>query len=388
MADGQSIKKSAQIRWQDWVRLNDWPRSKGPSVLRVVDAFSGCGGMSLGAWEGARRVNSKVEIALAIDSNKAALGVLSNNFSAASAAAICGDIREFIPGCPGDPVPSSLRALVNRVGEVDLFLAGPPCQGHSDLNNRSRRVDPRNELYISAIRSVSVFKPKVAIIENVPAVIHDRARHVHNAAKILGNLGYEVFQTVVTMTDFGVPQSRKRHVTIASRIHSRQSLIMSVAPLSSPAIAISEYLNDIVDEENLGRGIFFSVARTSEQNRKRMTWLFENDEYDLPDRLRPPCHRDRAHTYRSMYGRLNWNRPAQTITSGFGSMGQGRFVHPLRPRTLTCHEAARIQGFPDFFSFESVKSLTALRDMIGNAVPPQFCAAVVQRLFPRESGSP
>ena len=82
-----------------------------------------------------------------------------------------------------------------------------------------------------------------------------------------------------------------------------------------------------------------------------------------------------------MYGRMYWERPAQTITSGFGSMGQGRFVHPLRPRVLTPHEAARLQGFPDFFSFSMVNKLTALRKMIGNAVPPRIVAIVVDSLI-------
>jgi DNA (cytosine-5)-methyltransferase 1 len=70
-----------------------------------------------------------------------------------------------------------------------------------------------------------------------------------------------------------------------------------------------------------------------------------------------------------MYGRLKYDEPAQTITSGFGSPGQGRFIHPTRCRTLTPHEASRLQFFPDSFDFSSVKLRTALANMIGNAVP-------------------
>ena len=81
-----------------------------------------------------------------------------------------------------------------------------------------------------------------------------------------------------------------------------------------------------------------------------------------------------------MYGRMYWDRLAQTITSGFGSMGQGRFVHPRRRRTITAHEAARLQGFPDFFDFTSVNKITALREMIGNAVPPMFAEAVGRQI--------
>jgi DNA (cytosine-5)-methyltransferase 1 len=82
-----------------------------------------------------------------------------------------------------------------------------------------------------------------------------------------------------------------------------------------------------------------------------------------------------------MYGRLHWEEPSQTITSGFGSMGQGRYVHPSEKRTITPHEAARIQGFPDFFSFESVKSRGELHTMIANAVPPKIMATITNELI-------
>ncbi|MBL0121659.1 MAG: DNA cytosine methyltransferase [Betaproteobacteria bacterium] len=116
--------------------------------------------------------------------------------------------------------------------------------------------------------------------------------------------------------------------------------------------------------------------------RLRIDYLFKNALYELPNSHRPPCHQNDNHSYKSMYGRLREDQPAQTITSGFGSMGQGRFVHPTRRRTITAHEAARIQGFPDFFSFEGIERVTALREMIGNAVPPPLAMAIVFGLLP------
>ncbi len=91
--------------------------------------------------------------------------------------------------------------------------------------------------------------------------------------------------------------------------------------------------------------------------------------HDLPDRLHPACHRLKEHSYHSVYGRLFWDKPAQTITSGFGCMGQGRYVHPKEPRTITPHEAARLQFIPDFFQFGSDVPRTVLAEMIANAVP-------------------
>jgi DNA (cytosine-5)-methyltransferase 1 len=83
-----------------------------------------------------------------------------------------------------------------------------------------------------------------------------------------------------------------------------------------------------------------------------------------------------------MYGRLRWNMPAQTITTGFGSMGQGRYIHPSQQRTLTPHEAARLQTFPDFFDFDAVKSRGSWARMIGNAVPPLVVLQFAARLLP------
>ncbi len=117
------------------------------------------------------------------------------------------------------------------------------------------------------------------------------------------------------------------------------------------------------------------------KNVERMQFLLDNGTYDLPNALRPTCQQG-SHSYKSMYGRLRWNEPAQTITSGFGSIGQGRYMHPDRTRALTAHEAARIQGFPDYFDFSACPTRSALATMIGNAVPPQLGAAVLTATYP------
>ena len=111
-----------------------------------------------------------------------------------------------------------------------------------------------------------------------------------------------------------------------------------------------------------------------------MKWLIENDRYNLPNQMRPKCHHD-DHTYLSMYGRLDWDEPAQTITTGFGSMGQGRYVHPSRPRTITPHEAARLQTFPDFFDFGEDTTRKTWAHVIGNAVPPLLGVHIGQPLL-------
>ena len=139
-----------------------------------------------------------------------------------------------------------------------------------------------------------------------------------------------------------------------------------------------EPIEDLLEHE--GETAFDTASLPTPTNRRRMEWLFERREFDLPNYMRPDCHSN-GHSYPSMYGRLRWESPAQTITSGFGSMGQGRYVHPLRPRTLTPHEAARIQFLPDFLRLNEIPTRTALARAIGNAAPPRLTITLVEALL-------
>ena len=156
------------------------------------------------------------------------------------------------------------------------------------------------------------------------------------------------------------------------------SVLDSVAKTDLQPRTVRSAIHDLLNTDSERR--FDTASNASPENRNRIAWLLENDAFDLPNRMRPQCHAS-GHSYKSMYGRLQWDRPAQTITTGFGSMGQGRFVHPARQRMITPHEAARIQGLPDFYDFSSVNKRTAIQAMIGNAVPPQFAIAISRSIM-------
>jgi DNA (cytosine-5)-methyltransferase 1 len=185
---------------------------------------------------------------------------------------------------------------------------------------------------------------------------------------MLEELGYEVDSGIVDASRLGVAQRRRRSITIAS---------LKIAPCVEEAVASLE-----VKERSLAWAIadLLDVPRThlmdqppqpNDLTKARIDYLFDNDLFDLPDSERPDCHRLKPHSYISVYGRMHWDRPAQTLTTGFGVMGRGRFVHPSQRRTITPHEAARVQFFPDFFDF-GLGPRTLIHKVIGNAVPPKL----------------
>jgi DNA (cytosine-5)-methyltransferase 1 len=356
-------------------------------AVRIVDLFAGCGGLTLGIAEAARRHGLGLDVPLALDFDEDAARVYAANFPKAQV--VHAPVEEFFDGRLGDdrltPREADVRAQVRGDGPVHVLVGGPPCQGHSNLNNHTRRADPRNGLYSRMARAAEVLEPWAVIIENVQSVTRDRSGVVQVTADSLQEAGYDVCDGVVDLAQLGVPQRRRRHVLVATLppFPVAASIVDKVVATRSPRRDLAWAIRDLSDAE--GTTPFGSASKMSPENASRIAWLLDNAAYDLPNELRPPCHRD-DHSYTAMYGRLRWTEPTQTITSGFTCMGQGRYVHPSRPRTLTPHEAARIQHFPDWFDFTAGGLVTRRRSwtqMIGNAVPPRLSSALLDQLLVR-----
>ena len=366
------IESNADSYDASWLRARMPPigSEKRRNTLRVVDMFSGCGGLSLGISEAARACGFRTEHPLAIDVNEDALRIFKANFPNSSARK--EDIAAIFPGNFGDPISPVERAIANELGAIDFLVGGPPCQGHSDLNNHTRRSDPRNSLFFHMARCAEVLRPNFVFIENVPGVVHDKSNVVQRTADALRSLGYQVATALLRALDLGVPQTRKRFVLVASRTGAVDLLGLTAAPLVAPR-SFAWACADLAGQNS--NVVFDSAANHSPTNQARINYLFDHNLFDLPNEQRPDCHRLKEHSYNSVYGRLQSHQPVPTITRGFGSTGQGRFVHPTERRSLTPHEAARLQFFPDYFSFADVKRY-AMQIIIGNAVPSKLAYAV------------
>lgn len=371
----RQLGQDADLKWL-WATRR--PAAATRKIIRAVDLFCGSGGMTVGLEEAARRIGHRVDVCLAIDAQPIACRVYKANFPQAPVAA--GDIVRLLDGKPGDALTETEQRLA-KIDRIDVMLGGPPCEGHSDLNNHTRRRDPKNSLYLRMARAAEVLQPRVLVVENVPPVLRDSENVVDATRLALEKTGYTVHGQIIDPSTLGVPQRRRRYILLASAerfvdpIEVLGDLVREEWPLRDVRWAIGD-LKSVDSPSEIDR-----PSQMSEENQRRVEYLFESGLFDLPNAERPPCHQD-EHSYKSMYGRLRWNQPAQTITTGFTSMGQGRFVHPSRKRTLTPHEAARLQTFPDWFDWSLAPGRTALAKLIGNAVPPLLMTRLGEVLLP------
>lgn len=363
---------------KDFLRLRQMPVSGSLTApVRIVDLFCGAGGITLGCVLAAHDLGRRVEIPFAVDFDAPAVACYKANFPQAGAR--CADITTMLKSDWQAKLTSTELELRKRVGRVDMLVGGPPCQGHSDLNNFTRRRDPKNQLMQYMARAAVVFQPHAVVVENVVGSLRDSAGIVHSVEAIFREIGYTVGVGILDFAALGVPQRRRRMIMIATkgpeiRVEELQAKYSIAERTIEWAIKdISYQSQDLLVDR---------VAVPQAQTKKRIDYLFDNHLYELPNGQRPACHRDKSHSYDTVYGRLRWDRPAQTITSGFYCMCMGRYVHPEQRRTLTGHEAARLQFFPDFFDFTPARTRTKLAEIIGNAVPPKGAYAVARSIIP------
>lgn len=363
--------------WAAFLRGRPIVSEQRRGTVRGLDLFCGPGGLGLGFSQACAELGYRFVSEAAIDDDAGAVDVYATNHG--TKRRISASVRSLIDfqvRGQGDKArllyePEIIDEVASElVGQVDVVLAGPPCQGHSNLNNHTRRVDRRNELYLTVPAFAIAIGASMVVIENVPAVVHDRQQVVASTRNLLEAAGYEVTVGRVFADRMGWPQTRQRFFLLARKGTRPMEIETVGAALANGHRSLWWAISDLQDEPVDGRLVV--EADYSEENRRRIDWLFDNDEYDLPLSERPECHQDGT-TYNAVYGRLHPEKAAPTITTGFMTPGRGRYIHPTRRRTLTPHEAARLQGFPDGYNFhpypEKLSSKAQLGKWIGDAVP-------------------
>lgn len=190
--------------------------------IAIIDLFSGCGGLTLGALEGARRSGRGARLHLAADSDPAPLQVLSETLG--DRAGRCEPVDLEAASHATGHVSAEERRLFSAP-EGSLILAGPPCQGHSTLNNHTRHDDERNSLYLAVSRVAEIARPSAIVVENVRRVGSDRRAAVSTCAGELRKLGYHVDDRALISTGSGC--RRPASGTCLSRRHAAHSTGLS-----------------------------------------------------------------------------------------------------------------------------------------------------------------
>jgi len=355
----------------------------------LIDLFAGAGGIS----EGFRKAGFKIISANEFDLEIAT--TYSKNHPETKV--LVKDIASIKPS-----------ELLNGHKEVDVIVGGPPCQGFSMAGKRIRDNgaflgDPRNQLFYEFYRIVKAIRPKVFLMENVPAILNMRDGSIKNRIiNIFSNLGYKTDVNVLLAANFGVPQMRKRAVFIGNRLDISPEKMYPEETHGPgrklPYVTAGEAILDL-PLIKAGDGTFENKYDKKEDNsyqreRRKNSKILYNHQAprhskkivtilkmieEGQGRSHLPKTLQTKSIHSGAFGRIDRLKPAYTITTRFDTPSVGRVTHPIVNRSLTPREAARIQSFDDNFIF--IGSRSSVGKQIGNAVPPLMAYAIAKQII-------
>lgn len=269
-------------------------------------------------------------------------------------------------------------------------LAGcAPCQPFSSYAFKNKEKDPdKYDLLYEFGRLVEEVAPDIVTMENVTQILNFKAKPVlQDFVDKLISLGYSVNVNRVFCPDYGIPQTRKRLVLLASRLgeiriipptHEKNHYITVRDTIGRlrPLIA-----GEIDSLDPLHRTVSLTPI-----NLKRIKATPPGGSWhDWPEELVLDCHKKKGgKTYGSVYGRMEWDKPSPTMTTQCTGLGNGRFGHPEQDRAISVREAALLQTFPTsykFFPDEETVSIIKASRYIGNAVPPKLGEVIAQSII-------
>jgi DNA (cytosine-5)-methyltransferase 1 len=320
-----------------------------------VDLFCGIGGLTNGL------IQAGINVKAGFDFDASCKFAYETNNKAEF---VHSDLRNT----PSDTIKSFFTPATTKV-----LVGCAPCQPFSSYahSSKSRFSDDKWSLIEYFGKYIEEIEPEIVSMENVPQIRNHKIFKEFTA--ILDRLNYECSVKIVNSVEYGIPQKRKRLVLLASKLGP----IRLIEGTKGEQLSLKEVISDL-NELNAGEvdpadPLHRSPALT-DINMKRVkssrpggTWL------DWDEELRLECHKkDSGASYKSVYGRLDANQPAVTMTTQFFNIGTGRFIHPTQDRALSLREASLIQTFPKDYQIinpEIPFSFKKYGTHIGNAVP-------------------
>lgn len=349
-------------------------------MLYGIDVFSGAGGLSLGAEMAGIKISHAVEI------NPSAAKTFLRNHKGAEVHQ--GDIKD---------IKSS--DLISSKYPVFVIMGGPPCQGFSLSNTRTRNMENKNNfLFLEFVRLVKEIKPTWFVLENVWGLINiNEGKTKTMIENCFQELGYKVKSGILWASDYGVPQKRNRffmvgnkngiefefpkpfdyEVTVEEAIADLPILangqMLAEAPYIIPFEKASDYAQQMREKSDFATQNY--VSRNNELVIERYRHIPQGGNWrNIPDCLMRN-YADKGRCHSGIYKRLVANKPSVVISNYRKSM----LIHPCQDRGLSVREAARLQSFPDNFTFEG--PISHIQQQIGNAVPPLLAKAVFSQII-------
>ena len=355
--------------------------------IRVLDLFSGAGGLTAGF----HAASSRFQTVSAVEMDLPAAASFEATFG--EEIVFTGPIQDWLES---DFVPES----------VDIVVGGPPCQGFSTLGKQDAE-DERNSLWKQYAKTLTRVRPKYFVVENVAAFAKStQFQQFIDATRPGGTLqDYEFDHDILNAADYGAPQARKRALLIGHHrdlefpgfpdtTHSalgaegkRKHLTVSQRFARVPKVPDRDELFESRHFERNGRvfpGSFSTrdlhwSRNYGEISLKRFASIPKGgNRFDLPVELQAPCWIKHTSGSGDVMGRLRGNRPSVTIRTEFFKPEKGRYLHPTEDRAITHYEAALLQGFSREHRF--VGSRTAIARQIGNATPIPLGRAIASHL--------
>lgn len=362
-------------------------------MIKTIDLFAGCGGFSYGF----ERAGFKIILAVEFDKTIAE----SYKANHKNVNVIVNDIKKVD------------NSKIFKNVDAQVIIGGPPCQGFSMAGARIRKGfidDPRNYLFKHYFNVVKLVKPKIFILENVKGILNLKKgqifREIESVFKNPDNFNgkpYKIQYKVVKVKQFGVPQNRERVIIIGSQfdfnlekeIKNTKQEILKIDKYFFDKVTVWDAISNLPNPTESGNVKVLKFDSQYQKSLKSNSKIVKNHyktnhSQKTIDRIKKIKIDENFKTleekinsiHSGSYGRLNPNGIAPTITTRFDSPSGGKFTHPFKNRTLTAREAARIQSFPDDFTFTGTKS--SVCKQIGNAVPPKvayFFAVMIRRLL-------
>jgi DNA (cytosine-5)-methyltransferase 1 len=332
----------------------------------LIDLFSGCGGVTQGFKNQGYKVLAAVEkdpiIAQTYKKNHPEVALYES------------DIRNVDPA-------KIMEQIRIQPGDLKVLTACAPCQPFS-RQNKAVKEDDRTRLILEVLPFVDIFRPKFILIENVPGLNKGKNKIILDGFinSLCNDHHYKVFGPfIVDAVNYGVPQFRKRLILLCSR----DNIVLSIPTTThvSPEEAEKTGKNRWLTVRDAFTGILkLSSGQKSKSdsmhrarkhsllNIERLKYIPKNggSRKALPEYLQLACHKNGV-GFNDVYGRMDFSRPANTLTTGCTNFTKGRYIHPTANRAITPREAARLQTFPDDYKFSG--SYDQISIQIGNAVP-------------------